>query len=149
MPAPRAKPDHSPMVGIGMPVFNGERFIAEAIESFLAQTFKDFQLVIVDNHSTDATSEICQSFASRDPRVRYIKQRQNYGLNFNFNSAFRLTSGKYFKWAAYDDVCAPEFLGRCVESWILIPPLLWPIRRCRGSARLEIVWSRDGEPSIP
>ena len=115
MPAPRAKPDHSPMVGIGMPVFNGERFIAEAIESFLAQTFKDFELVIIDNHSIDGTSEICQSFASRDPRVRYIRQRQNYGLNYNFNSAFRLTSGKYFKWAAYDDVCAPEFLGRCVE----------------------------------
>ena len=115
MPAPRAKPDHSPTVGIGMPVFNGERFIAEAIESFLAQTFEDFELVIVDNHSTDGTSEICQSFASRDPRVRYIRQRQNYGLNYNFNSAFRLTSGKYFKWAAYDDVCAPEFLARCVE----------------------------------
>ena len=115
MPAPLATPSHSPTVGIGMPVFNGEQFLEEAIESLLAQTFEDFELVIVDNHSTDGTSEICQSFASRDPRVRYIRQRQNYGINHNFNSAFRLTSGKYFKWAAYDDVCAPEFLARCVE----------------------------------
>jgi glycosyltransferase involved in cell wall biosynthesis len=115
MPDLPAKRGHPLTVGIGMPVFNGERFIEEAIESLLAQTFEDFELVIVDNHSTDRTFEICQSFASRDSRVRCIRQRQNYGLNHNFNSAFRLTSGKYFKWAAYDDVCAPEFLTRCVE----------------------------------
>jgi len=115
MPDPPAKPNDTPTVGIGMPVFNGEQFIEEAIGSLLAQTFQDFELVIVDNHSSDGTFEICQRFASRDPRVRYIRQRQNYGVNHNFNSAFRLTSGKYFKWAAYDDVCAPEFLTRCVE----------------------------------
>ena len=115
MPDPPVKRSYSTTVGIGMPVYNGEQFIREAIESLLAQTFEDFELVIVDNHSTDRTFEICQSFASRDPRVRCIRQRQNYGLNHNFNSAFRLSSGKYFKWAAYDDVCAPEFLARCVD----------------------------------
>jgi glycosyltransferase involved in cell wall biosynthesis len=115
MPDPSTKIGHSPTVGIGMPVFNGEQFIEEAIESLLAQTCEDFELVIVDNHSTDGTYEICQRFASQDPRVRCIRQRQNYGVNHNFNSAFRLTSGEYFKWAAYDDVCAPEFLTRCVE----------------------------------
>jgi glycosyltransferase involved in cell wall biosynthesis len=115
MPAPLATSGYSPTVGIGMPVFNGEQFLENAIESLLGQTFEDFELVIVDNHSTDGTSEICRSFVSRDPRVRYIRQRQNYGINHNFNSAFRLTSGQYFKWAAYDDVCAPEFLARCVE----------------------------------
>lgn len=115
MPDLVPKRNHPPTVSVGMPVFNGDQFIEEAIESILAQTFEDFELVIVDNHSTDRTSEICQSVVSRDHRVRYIRQRVNYGLNHNFNSAFRLTSGKYFKWAASDDVCAPEFLARCVE----------------------------------
>lgn len=98
-----------------MPVFNGERFLEDAIESLLGQTFDDFELVIVDNHSTDRTYAICQSFAERDHRVRCLRQRQNYGYIHNFNTVFRLTSSRYFKWAACDDVCAPEFLARCVE----------------------------------
>jgi glycosyltransferase involved in cell wall biosynthesis len=111
----RADQSQQPTVGIGMPVFNCERFIEQAIESLLGQTFDDFELVIVDNHSTDRTYEISQSFAARDHRVRCVRQRQNYGFIHNFNTAFRLTSSRYFKWAACDDVCAPEFLARCVE----------------------------------
>ena len=84
--------------------------------------------------------------------MRYIRQRQNYGLNHNFNSAFRLTSGKYFKWAAYDDVCAPEFLGRCVEVLdsdpsvaLAYPEMPW-IDETGSSFGAEMESLRSGRP---
>ena len=104
-----------PKVSIGMPVYNGERYVEEALQSLLAQTFTDFELVIADNASTDHTEAICRSYARRDDRVRYVRNRANYGAIYNFNNVFRLTTGEYFKWAAYDDVCDAPFLSRCVE----------------------------------
>ena len=104
-----------PRVSIGMPVYNGERYVAEALESLITQTFSDFELVIADNASTDRTEAICRSYARRDDRVRYVRNRANYGAIYNFNNVFRLTTGEYFKWAAYDDVCDATFLSRCVE----------------------------------
>lgn len=104
-----------PRVSIGLPVFNGERYLSVAIESFLAQTFPDFELVICDNASTDRTQEICRSFACRDPRIRYHRNFSNVGPAVNFNLTFELSSGDYFKWAAHDDLCAPEFVERCVD----------------------------------
>jgi glycosyltransferase involved in cell wall biosynthesis len=104
-----------PKVSIGMPVYNGERYLGEALDSLLAQTFTDFELVIVDNASIDRTAELCRSYTRRDDRVRYVRNRANYGAIYNFNNVFRLTTGEYFKWAAYDDVCEPEFLSRCLE----------------------------------
>jgi len=98
-----------------MPVYNGERFIEEAIESILAQSFEDFELVILDNASTDRTEDICKRFSASDSRVRYLRNRSNYGIVNNFNSVFRLSSGEFFKWASSDDICAPDFLKRCVE----------------------------------
>jgi glycosyltransferase involved in cell wall biosynthesis len=107
--------ERPPRVSIGMPVFNGEPFIEQAIDSILAQSFEAFELVVVDNHSTDRTYEICQAYAARDPRVRCVRHRQNYGHVHNFNAAFRLSWGRYFKWAACDDILAPDFLVRTVE----------------------------------
>lgn len=104
-----------PRVSIGMPVYNGERYLEEALESLFAQTFTDFELVIADNASTDRTESICRSYVERDGRVHYVRNRANYGAIYNFNNVFRLTTGDYFKWAAYDDVCEPGFLSRCVE----------------------------------
>ena len=66
-----------PKVRIGMPVYNGEKFIREAIDSLLAQTFSDFELIISDNCSTDKTQEICKEYASKDPRVKYLRQIEN------------------------------------------------------------------------
>ena len=63
----------SPRLSIGLPVYNGERFLAQALECLLAQTFRDFELVISDNASTDRTSEICYAYVQRDPRVRYVR----------------------------------------------------------------------------
>lgn len=107
--------EQRPRVSIGMPVYNGERYIAEAIESLLAQTFTDFELILSDNASTDDTESICRSYADRDSRIRYCRQQENQGAFWNFNSLFELCRGTYFKWFPHDDTCAPTFLERCVE----------------------------------
>jgi glycosyltransferase involved in cell wall biosynthesis len=104
-----------PRVSIGMPVFNGENYLAEALDSILAQTCSDFELIISDNASTDRTEGICSAYAAKDGRIRYFRNAANLGAAENFNRAFELSSGEYFKWAAHDDLCAPEFIERCVE----------------------------------
>lgn len=104
-----------PRVTVGMPVFNGERYIREAIDSILSQSFTEFELVISDNASTDGTPEICKAYAAKDPRVRYVRHTRNQGVIQNFNAAFRLSTGEYFKWAASDDVCGPDYLLGAVE----------------------------------
>jgi glycosyltransferase involved in cell wall biosynthesis len=95
-------------------VYNGQKFVAQAIESLLSQTFEDFELIICDNASTDTTEAICRGFARTDRRVRYSRNAQNLGAAQNFNRTFYLSRGRYFKWAAADDVHAPEYLEQCV-----------------------------------
>lgn len=102
-------------VSIGMPVFNGEEFIEEALNSILNQKFSNFKLIISDNASTDQTQEICLKFKSKDPRITYYRNKINIGGPNNYNRVFELSSAEYFKWAAYDDVLAPNFLGECVS----------------------------------
>jgi len=105
-----------PRVSIGLPVYNGEAYLAEAIDSLLAQTFTDFELIISDNGSTDATREICLERAGRDQRVRYFRSEVNVGAMRNFNRVVKLARGEYFKWAAHDDLHAPSCVERCVEA---------------------------------
>lgn len=100
---------------IGLPVYNGSRFLGEAIGSILEQTFGDFELVVSDNASTDGTEAIVREFAARDRRVRYHRNPQNVGLTRNFNQVFSMATGKHFKWATADDALRPDFLRRCVE----------------------------------
>lgn len=107
--------NREPRVSIGLPVFNGAAYLRATLDSLLAQTFTDFELVISDNASTDGTDEICREYAARDKRIRYLRNRENLGAAANYNRVFHLSSGEYFKWAAADDLCAPEFLERCVE----------------------------------
>ena len=104
-----------PTLSIGLPVYNGENFIAEAIESLLAQTYTDFELIISDNCSTDGTQQICEKYAALDDRVRYHRAEENQGAKWNFPHVFSLATGKYFKWAAHDDVCHPEMIQRCID----------------------------------
>ena len=106
----------SPRVSIGLPVYNGEDHVAEAIESVLSQTFRDFELIICDNASTDRTEGICRGFAARDRRIRYYRNAKNLGAAKNFNRTFELSRGEFFKWFAHDDVIAPTYLQRCVET---------------------------------
>ncbi|HYO10197.1 MAG TPA: glycosyltransferase family A protein [Tepidisphaeraceae bacterium] len=105
-----------PRVSIGLPVYNGERHLHAAIDSILAQTYGDFELIISDNASTDSTGEICRQYARQDARVAYHLLPENVGAAENFNRVFHQARGEYFKWAAHDDVCLPTFLERCVTA---------------------------------
>jgi glycosyltransferase involved in cell wall biosynthesis len=96
-------------------VYNGENYLEDALDSILAQTFTDFELIISDNASTDRTHEICQAYAVKDPRIRYYRNEQNQGAALNFNNVFEQSCGEYFKWAAHDDIIAPGYLSKCVE----------------------------------
>src|SRR6478735_5395035 len=103
------RPD-GPKVSIGLAVYNGERYLDEAITSILSQTFTDFELVICDNDSSDSTPEICRRFAAADDRIRYYRNPVNIGGVRNENRTMFLARGEYFKLAAHDDRIAPEFL---------------------------------------
>jgi glycosyltransferase involved in cell wall biosynthesis len=105
-----------PVASIGVPVYNTERYIAGALDSLLAQTFPDFELIISDNASTDGTREICESYARRDRRIRYIRQKENIGLPRNWNAVVHAASGEFFKWASASDYCAPNMIERCIAE---------------------------------
>ena len=96
-----------------MPVYNGELFIREALDSLLAQTFTDFELIISDNCSTDGTEAICREYADKDSRIRYVRQAENRGATANFKFVFDEAVGEYFMWAAADDIWNKDFLHHC------------------------------------
>jgi glycosyltransferase involved in cell wall biosynthesis len=98
-----------------MPVYNGEDFIEEAIDSILAQTFTDFELIICDNASNDDTQRICRGLSESDKRISYKRNEKNMGAAWNYNRTFDYSTGEYFKWAAHDDKLDPCFLEKCVE----------------------------------
>jgi glycosyltransferase involved in cell wall biosynthesis len=104
-----------PRVSLGLPVYNGEEFLAETLKAIQKQTFADFELIISDNASTDSTEAICREFAAQDDRIRYSRNGRNVGLVRNFNVLQQLASGEYFKWAAHDDLLSPDYLERCVH----------------------------------
>jgi glycosyltransferase involved in cell wall biosynthesis len=104
-----------PLVSIGLPVFNGERFLPQAVESLLNQTYRNIELIISDNASTDATAEICRRYAAADDRVRYSRLPENIGGVPNANRLVSLASGTYYMLAADDDVWQPTYVERCVR----------------------------------
>jgi glycosyltransferase involved in cell wall biosynthesis len=106
---------HIPTVSIAIPVCNGENYLREAITSIVLQSYRDFELVISDNASTDATESICREFSVRDSRIRYIRQSVNIGAAPNFNILVAEARGRFFKWMAHDDIIAPTYLAACVE----------------------------------
>jgi glycosyltransferase involved in cell wall biosynthesis len=105
-----------PLVSIGLPVYNGQTFITEAIECLLAQTFSDWELIISDNASTDTTMSICLAFAKKDSRIRVYPNERNMGFCQNHNRVFQLSRGRYFKWMADDDLFGAEFLECCIKE---------------------------------
>jgi glycosyltransferase involved in cell wall biosynthesis len=142
--AERASANHArrvPTLGIGLPVYNGERYLRQALDSLLEQSFTDYELVILDNASTDGTSAIALEYAARDGRIRYHRNAVNIGAARNFNLAFELTSGRYFKWAADDDLVRPRFLERCVAALEEEP------RSVLAYAKARIIDER-GEPVV-
>lgn len=102
-------------VTVCVPVRNGQKYLARCLDSILAQTFGDFELIICDNASADATESICHRYVASDSRIRYMRQDRNIGPAANFNCGVALSKGEYFHWQAHDDLIAPDFLSRCVE----------------------------------
>lgn len=101
---------------IGMPVYNGAATIRAALDSLLAQTFDDFQIIISDNGSTDETQSICEAYAARDPRVSYIRQAKGIGPQMNFRFVLFEAHTPYFMWAAADDLWAATFAERNIAA---------------------------------
>jgi glycosyltransferase involved in cell wall biosynthesis len=111
-----AKEKKFPRVSIGMPVYNGELFIREALVSLLEQTFTNFELIISDNASTDSTKVICREYAAKDSRIRYVRQVENLGALANFQFVLDEAVGEYFMWAAADDLQTPDFIELLVTA---------------------------------
>ena len=104
-----------PKLAIGIPVFNGQEFLPELLDSLLAQTFRDFEILICDNASNDRTHEICREYERRDVRVRYTRNERNLGALANYNRVFELSTAPLFKWAAHDDLYHHDYLEACVR----------------------------------
>jgi glycosyltransferase involved in cell wall biosynthesis len=128
-----------PRVSIGLPVYNGERYLSQVLESLLSQTFVDFEIIISDNASSDGTTEICRYYLASDRRVRYFRNRRNIGAAPNFNRTFELSSAPLFQCAACDDIYEPRFLEHCVAELDRDPEVVL----CHASAR---VIGDNGEP---
>lgn len=105
----------SPVVSVGVPVYNGERYLRRALDSILGQSLSDLELIISDNASSDGTEGICRGYAGRNSRVRYIRQAHNIGAPRNWNFVVHEARGRFFKWASASDYSAPTMLERCVN----------------------------------
>jgi glycosyltransferase involved in cell wall biosynthesis len=105
-----------PLVSTGMPVYNGERYLTQALESVLAQDYSNFEVVISDNGSRDRTEEICRQFAERDSRIRYLRHPRNQGMPWNFARVVQEAKGEYFMWAAHDDLFHPSYIRKCLDK---------------------------------
>jgi glycosyltransferase involved in cell wall biosynthesis len=121
-----------PVVSVGIPVYNGERYLREAVDAVLAQTFDDFELILSDNASTDSTATICEEYVKNDPRVRYCHQPSNLGAPRNYSFLVGCARGRYFKWSSASDTCEPSMLEQCVEVLDRDPTVVL----CYGATRL-------------
>jgi len=105
-----------PRLTVGLPVYNGDKYIAESLDALLGQSYTDFELIISDNASTDGTADICRRYEKQDSRVRYFRQPQNIGLAPNHNFVAEQAQGELFKWASNDDLYARDLLERCIDA---------------------------------
>ncbi len=128
----------APTLSFGLPVYNGQRSIRRLIDSIRAQTFTDFELVISDNHSSDDTAAICTERSQGDPRITFFPQNANAGIVANFNRAFALSRGEYFRWIGADDWIEPEYAGKCVALLDRHPEAI-------GVTTYKAYWTDDGQ----
>jgi glycosyltransferase involved in cell wall biosynthesis len=106
----------APRLSIGLPVYNGEKYLAESLDALLGQSYEDFELIISDNASTDGTAAVCRRYMRQDSRIRYIRQPRNIGAAPNHNFVVGQAQGELFKWASYDDLYAHDLLKSCVDA---------------------------------
>lgn len=112
----RSPDARGPAVSIVMPVFNGERYLREAIGSVLAQTFTEFELIAVDDCSTDSTSAILAEYAERDSRITVVRNPHNLKLPASLNAGFARATGQWFSWTSDDNVQLPGMLSRLLAE---------------------------------
>lgn len=105
----------TPKVSIGIPVYNGEKYLELALDSLIKQSFLDLEIIISDNASTDRTEEICRSYQAQDSRIVYHRNNTNIGAAGNYKKVFQLAQGEYFKWMAHDDRCSLNYIEECVR----------------------------------
>ncbi|MEY2934939.1 MAG: hypothetical protein RL033_5688 [Pseudomonadota bacterium] len=130
--------EHAPKLSFGLPVFNGARSIGGVIESIQKQTFSDFELVVSDNCSTDDTAEVVAGYAKTDRRIKFFPQASNAGIVANFNRAFRLSLGEYFRWIGADDWLEPTYAEKCVTQLDRHPEAI-------GVTTFHAHWDEKGE----
>ncbi len=121
--------NHNAKISIGLPVYNGEHFLEQRLNSLLGQTFSEFELIISDNASTDSTSEICKKFIDKDSRITYYRQEQNMGPNWNFNFVLQKSYSPYFLWAGVDDKVSRYFLEKNYKALEIKPNVIGSISK--------------------
>lgn len=109
------------LISIGMPAYNGEKYIRFALRSILAQTYRNFELIISDDCSSDETAAICKSFAKKDRRIRYIRQKRRLGFLKNFNFVLGQAKGSYFLWAGNDDYWHKDYIRKLYQVFLTFP----------------------------
>ena len=118
------------LVSVGLPVYNGEKYLAGAIESLLSQDYTNIEIILCDNASTDNTSQICQLYQQKDARIHYVQNKTNIGAANNFNRTFTLSKGELFMWAAYDDLWDQTYIRKCVEKLNQFPNAVICLTEC-------------------
>lgn len=106
----------APLVSVGLPVFDGARYLGAALDALRGQTHGDLEIIVCDNASTDGSLDVARAAAAEDPRVVVHPSERNRGASWNFNRAVALARGRLFTWAASDDLRAPTAVARCVEA---------------------------------
>ncbi|MFA6435937.1 MAG: glycosyltransferase family 2 protein, partial [Candidatus Gracilibacteria bacterium] len=107
-----------PLVSIGVPTYNRSRFLREAIDSVLNQTYTNFELIISDNASTDDTERLCKEYSNKDKRIKYFRQKENIGIDANFYFVLNEAHGEYFAWLPDDDLYSPQFIEKLLEGFV-------------------------------
>ncbi|MEN6467039.1 MAG: glycosyltransferase [Syntrophaceae bacterium] len=113
----------SALLSVGLPVFNGEKYIAQAIESILVQDFENFELIISDNCSTDRTRDICLYYQGRDSRIHYHRFDENMGMLTNFLAVLGLSESPFFMFASHDDLREKSFMSSCLCDLLCDPSI--------------------------
>ena len=145
----------APRLTIGLPCYNGEQYLAEALDALLGQSYEDFELIISDNASTDSTADICRKYEKQDSRVRHLRQPQNLGLAPNHNVLVHEARGELFKWASDDDLYARDLIKVCVDALDAHPEIVlahsWTaiINDAREVTRAVPYPHATGSPSAP
>ncbi|TDW23486.1 glycosyltransferase family 2 protein [Kribbella kalugense] len=144
-----------PRLTVGLPVYNGEKYLADSLDALLGQSYGEFDLIISDNASTDSTEEICRQYLAKDSRLSYLRQPVNIGATPNHNYVFEQSHSELFKWASYDDLYGKDLLKRCIEAldddpYLVLAHAYEAIIDAAGEIVLEVEYPLDtANPHAP